>query len=135
MSRNPEYKDLIGFHPGNYVSEILDDMNITQEEFAHRLGISSKAVSKLVNCEENISPATANKLEQVTGVSIQTWLNLQAKYDAKVQEIKNLQNEDEADVVKQIDTDFLKNHHLFEDRRYLLKEKLLSYAKFSRLLT
>ncbi|WP_225354222.1 helix-turn-helix transcriptional regulator [Lacticaseibacillus saniviri] len=60
MSRNPEYKDLIGFHPGNYVSDILDDMNITQEEFAHRLGLSGKTVSKLVNNEEGISPATAN---------------------------------------------------------------------------
>ncbi len=124
MSKNPEYKDLIAFHPGNYVSEILDELNITQDEFAGRVGVSSKTISKLINHEESISPTTANKLAKVTGVSIQTWLNLQSKYDAKVQEIKNLQNEDEADVAKQIDTGFLKKHHLFEDRSYPLKEKI-----------
>lgn len=125
MSRNPEYKDLVGFHPGNYVSEILDDMNITQEEFAHRLGISSKTISKLVNCEERISSGTADKLEKVTGVSIRTWLNLQANYDAKVQEIQNAQANDEIDIAKAIDTKYLKEHHFLENKRYKIQEKIM----------
>ncbi|KRO16506.1 HigA family addiction module antitoxin [Lacticaseibacillus saniviri] len=133
MSRNPEYKDLIGFHPGNYVSDILDDMNITQEEFAHRLGLSGKTVSKLVNNEEGISPATANKLAQVTGVSIKTWLNLQAKYDAKVEEIRNLQSEDEANVAQQIDSSFLKEHHILENRRYPIREKIVKLRQILKM--
>ncbi len=32
------YRDLIAFHPGSYVEEIIEDLNISQEEFAIRLG-------------------------------------------------------------------------------------------------
>ena len=32
-----EYKDIIAFHPGFYINEIIEDMDITQEEFAKRL--------------------------------------------------------------------------------------------------
>ena len=44
-----EYKDLIAFHPGQYVEELIEDYNVTQKEFAERLGVSAKTVSKLVN--------------------------------------------------------------------------------------
>ena len=42
-----EYKDLIAFHPGQYVEELIEDYNVTQKEFAERLGVSAKTVSKL----------------------------------------------------------------------------------------
>ena len=32
-----EYKDLIAFHPGQYVEELIEDYNVTQKEFANRL--------------------------------------------------------------------------------------------------
>ena len=48
-----EYKNLIAFHPGQYVSELIEDYNVTQKEFAERLGVSAKTVSKLVNAEES----------------------------------------------------------------------------------
>ena len=41
-----EYKDLIAFHPGQYVEELIEDYNVTQKEFAERLGVSAKTVSK-----------------------------------------------------------------------------------------
>lgn len=95
MSKEVMYKDLIAFHPGSYVEDIIDELNITQAEFAERLGASSKTVSKIVNGEENISKDIANKLAKLTGISIKTWLNLQNSYDIKVMEIENLQNKDE----------------------------------------
>lgn len=81
------YRDLIAFHPGSYVEEIVEDLNITQKEFAHRLGTSAKTVSKLINGEESISKDIANKLSKLTGISIETWLNLQNSYDIKLIEI------------------------------------------------
>ena len=36
-----EYKDLIAFHPGQYVEELIEDYSLTQKEFAERLGVSS----------------------------------------------------------------------------------------------
>jgi HTH-type transcriptional regulator/antitoxin HigA len=55
-----EYKDLVAFHPGQYVEDLIEDYNVTQKEFAERLGVSAKTVSKLVNAEESISKETAH---------------------------------------------------------------------------
>lgn len=81
------YKDLIAFHTGQYVEELIEDYNVTQKEFAERLGVSAKTVSKIVNAEESISKETAHKLAKLSGVSTRTWLNLQNVYDVKIAEI------------------------------------------------
>ena len=79
-----EYKDLIAFHPGQYIGELIEDYQMTQKEFAEKLEVSPKAISKLVNGEESISSDLAQKLEKLTNISMKTWLNLQASYDRKV---------------------------------------------------
>ena len=81
-----EYKDLIAFHPGQYIGELIEDYKMTQKEFAEKLEVSPKAISKLVNGEESISSDLAQKLEKLTNISMKTWLNLQASYDRKVAE-------------------------------------------------
>ena len=53
-----EYKDLIAFHPGQYLGELIEDYEMTQKEFAENLGVSPKTISKLVKGEESISPIT-----------------------------------------------------------------------------
>ena len=82
-----EYKDLIAFHPGQYVEELIEDYNVTQKEFAERLGISEIKLYKLVNGEESISNDIARKLAEITNISMITWLNLQSIYDVKIAEI------------------------------------------------
>lgn len=124
MSKEVEYKDLIAFHPGSYVEDIVEELNITQAEFADRLGTSSKTVSKIINGEDNISNDIANKLSKVTGISIKTWMNLQKKYDLKVLEIQNRQNEDEEEICKLIDFGYFKRNGLVEDRKYKAEEKI-----------
>ena len=81
-----ESKDLIAFHPGQYVEELIKEYNVTQKEFAERLGISEMKLGKLVNGEESISNDIARKLAKVTNISMITWLNLQNAYDVKVTE-------------------------------------------------
>ena len=81
-----EYKDLIAFHPGQYVEELIEEYNVTQKEFAECLGISEMELGKLVNGEESISNDIARKLAKVTNISMITWLNLQNAYDVKVTE-------------------------------------------------
>jgi len=78
--------DLIAFHPGQYVAELIEDYNMTQNEFAEKLEVSPKTISKLVNGEESISDDLAQKLEKFTNISMKTWLNLQASFDRKVAE-------------------------------------------------
>lgn len=82
-----EYKDVIAFHPGQYIGELIEDYKMTQKEFAEKLGVSPKTINKLVNGQESISNAIAQKLEKFTNISMKTWLNLQASYDRKVAEV------------------------------------------------
>lgn len=82
-----EYKDQIAFHPGQYVEELIEDHNVTQKEFAERLGVSAKTISKLVNGEQSISNDIAQKLAKFTNISKKTWLSLQKSYDKKVAEV------------------------------------------------
>ena len=79
--------DLIAFHPGQYIGELIEDYQMIQNEFAEKLGESPKMISKLVNGEESISNDLAQKLEKLTNISMKTWLNLQASYDRKVSEV------------------------------------------------
>ena len=79
-----EYKDLIAFHPGQYIGELIEDYNMTQKEFAEKLGVSPKMIRKLVKGEQSISNEIAQKLEKLTNISMKTWLNLQNAYDVKM---------------------------------------------------
>ena len=78
--------DLIAIHPGQYIGELIEDYNMTQKEFAEKLGLPPKTISKLVNGEELINNDIAQKLAKFTNISMKTWLNLQASYDRKVAE-------------------------------------------------
>lgn len=77
MNGIKECEEILTFHPGSYVKEIVDDLNITQEEFSMRLGTSLKVISEIINEEAPINIETASKLYNLTGISAQTWLNLQ----------------------------------------------------------
>lgn len=92
MNNIVAYQDLIAFHPGTYVADIIEEMNITQAEFAERLGTTPKTVSKIVNAEDSLSKDLANKLSKVTGISLATWLNLQNQYDIKFAQINDLRD-------------------------------------------
>lgn len=104
MSNLSEYKDIVAFHPGYYLAEMIDDMGISQAEFATRLGTTGKTLSKLVNGQINLSNEIAKKLAAMLGTSVDVWLNLQATYDQKVIEIEREKDLDaQAEVAKQID--------------------------------
>lgn len=42
MSNYVEYKNQIAFHPGYYIKEYIDELGLTQEDFANRLGTTPK---------------------------------------------------------------------------------------------
>lgn len=133
MGKEVEYKSLIAFHPGTYVEEIVDDLNMNQAEFAKRLGVSAKTISKIINGEDSVSVTTASKLAKVTGISMQTWLNLQAQYDTKVEAINNQKDDDERQVCRLIDTKYLKQQGILENRRYTVEEKLQALRQILKL--
>lgn len=121
------YKNLIAFHPGSYVEDIIDDLNITQEEFAKRLGTSAKTISNLLQGKIKLSGDLAFKLEKMTGIDFKTWMNIQNTYDKKVFEIEEAKIEDEYNVARMIDISYFKIHAFFENRKYSIKEKTQAF--------
>lgn len=88
MSNLIEYKDIVAFHPGYYIADIIEDMEISQAEFATRVGTTVKTLSKLINGQVNISNDLAKKLSVMMGTSPKVWLNLQSAYNQKLIEIE-----------------------------------------------
>lgn len=88
MNNFIEYNDIVAFHPGYYVEEIIEDMGISQAEFATRMGTTAKTLSNLVNGQINLSNNLAKKIAVMLGTSPDVWLNLQSAYDQKRIEIE-----------------------------------------------
>lgn len=95
MSNMNEYKSITAFHPGYYISEIIENMGISQAEFAERLGSNTKTLSCLINGQANVTNDLAKKLSAMMGTSPEVWLNLQNTYDQKVIEIQKAKDYDE----------------------------------------
>lgn len=79
-----EFKNISAFHPGYYISDLINDLEMSQEEFALRLGVTPKNLSDLVNGKASISKNIAKKLSLMLGTSADVWLELQKKYDQKI---------------------------------------------------
>lgn len=104
MSNINEYKDIVAFHPGYYIADIIEDMEISQAEFAVRMGTTAKTLSQLLNGQANISNDLAKKLSVMLGTSVEVWQNLQNTYDRKLIEIQQAEDVDaQADLAREID--------------------------------
>ena len=90
MSNVKEYKDIVAFHPGYYIADFIDYMELSQNEFATRMGTTVETLSKLINGQANISNDLAKKLSVMLGTSVEVWQNLQNTYDQKLLEIQQV---------------------------------------------
>lgn len=81
MIRSRSY---IAIPPGATIKELLDDRGMSQSEFAARMDMSEKHISKLVNGDVLLTPETSIKLEMVLGVPARFWNNLEAIYREKI---------------------------------------------------
>lgn len=68
---------------GEYVTEWLEENDVSQAELARRLGVSGKHISKLI-AGAPLTPDVALKLEFVTGIPARLWLGYEATYRADV---------------------------------------------------
>ena len=97
-------------HPGVYVKDAIDELGLSQSEFAFRTGLSIKNVSTLLNGESNITFDVAVKLAAFFHNSVEGWINLQTKYNLYLNE-QNRRKEYQNDwqIAKEIDKTFCLN--------------------------
>lgn len=81
MVRSRSY---IATPPGATIKEQLNDRGMSQKEFAARMDMSEKHISKLINGDVQLTPGTAVRLEVVLGVPAKFWNNLEAIYREKI---------------------------------------------------
>ena len=111
MSSYIEFENKIAFHPGYYIKEYIEEIGLTQEDFANRLGTTPKNISYIIRGEQSISIDIANKLSRMSGTSVKYWLNLQNDYDTIVFEIKNLQEiNEEREVFKSLKYSYFRDN-------------------------
>ena len=77
MVRSRSY---IATPPGATIREQLKDRGMSQKEFAFRMDMSEKHISKLINGDVLLTPDVAVRLETVLGVPARFWSNLEAIY-------------------------------------------------------
>lgn len=105
-----EYDNIIAFHPGYYLKDMLEAWNMTQDEFAKRLDTSGKTVSKLLNGKINLTEEMALSIATVFGTSVTLWLNLNKNFIEKKLEIEKRKRENrQAEVAEKLDYNFFLN--------------------------
>ena len=73
-------------HPGEFLAETLNELGVSQAQFARAIGISPMRVSHIVNRARPVTAELALLFGRALGQSPQYWLNLQAGYDLKAAE-------------------------------------------------
>ena len=85
------------FHPGVYIKDALDAIEMTSKEFSIRTGISERTLSGIINGNTSLSFEVAYQLSLFFDNSLDYWTNLQNQYDLYLREQEE---------IKQIDNDF-----------------------------
>lgn len=127
MVRSRSY---IATPPGATIKEQLEDRDMSQKEFAARMDLSEKHVSRLLNGKVELTPDVARRLEMVLGIPASFWNKLEAIYREKLVKIKD-ENEMEED--KGISKNFPYSDmakHGWVSKSTKPEEKVVSLRKF-----
>jgi antitoxin HigA-1 len=65
-------------HPGEFLKEVLDELGISQAEFARAIGLSPMRISHVAKGKRPVSAEMALLFGKTFGQSPQYWINLQA---------------------------------------------------------
>ena len=74
------------YHPGSYIVDSLESLNMSAKEFSIRTGISERTLSDLLNEKGDITFDIASKLGAFFGTSSNFWVNLQNSYNTYIKE-------------------------------------------------
>lgn len=68
-------------HPGEVILDILEDVEISQTQFAKMLGVSRRTVNQIIQGHRPVTVDTAIRIGKALGNGPELWLNLQQKVD------------------------------------------------------
>ncbi len=71
-------------HPGEDLAEILEDLEITQRQFAMAIGVSQSRINRIINHRSPVTADIAVRIGKAFGQSAEFWMNLQQMYDLEV---------------------------------------------------
>jgi len=88
MEAKHEYFHQARPHPGETLTEKLEEMNMGPKEFALRTGKPEKTIIAVMNGKSAITPDMAVQFEQVTLIPANFWMNHQRGYDEFIARVK-----------------------------------------------
>ena len=74
---------LPAIHPGEFLKEALDELGLTQAQFARAIGVSAMRISHVINGTRPVTAELALLFGRAFKQSPQYWLNLQSAFDLK----------------------------------------------------
>lgn len=74
---------LPAIHPGEFLAETLQELGVSQAEFARTIGVSPMRISHVIKGTRPVTAELALLFGRVFDQSPQYWLNLQTTFDLK----------------------------------------------------
>lgn len=74
-------------HPGEFLAEILEELGVSQADFARAIGVSPMRVSHVIKGTRPVTAELALLFGRAFEQSPKYWMNLQASFDLKTAEV------------------------------------------------
>ena len=81
-------RTIIRHHPGIYIKEALDSLNMSLKEFSIKTEIKEDVLLDLINEKIPLTYDIASKLANFFNNSVEAWMNLQKAFDNQTLENK-----------------------------------------------
>ncbi len=95
-AKQNQYHPEIVFHPGETLSEVLDEWGMGPKEFSIRTNKPEKTIIAILKGDSSITPEMAVVFEHVLKVPAHLWLSLQSAYNEYVARVENLSSVEKA---------------------------------------
>lgn len=80
MATREEIRSDLAIPPGEYLAEVLEEIDMSQADLARRMGRPPQVINEIVKGVKALTPETALQLEQVVSVPAHIWLGLESEY-------------------------------------------------------
>ncbi len=125
-----KYESPMAIPPGETIKEFIDELGMTQKEFAIRMDISEKHLTHIIKGSVELTRDIACKLELILGIESSFWLNLENSYREALAKFKEVYiDEEEKKIVKEIPYNELAIDGWVESTRKV-NEKVINLRKF-----